>query len=137
MTDEVKLARYNLIKRPNTKAGGQAFSWVISARVNSETKPFYLGGSDKTEAEALERLKELDVEIARSTHKLVEEASRDLTTEQTARFYLFLGDFDEELRHLVYRAKRHAERKNSKKKADDHRPASPASPGKPLTPKRD
>ena len=90
-------------------------------------------------AKKFEALMELDLSIAQSTRRLVEAAGKDLSPEQTAKFYLFLGDFDQELRRMINRAKRHAER-GEKAVQRLHRrnaPAAPRAPGRPREPRRD
>ncbi len=94
---------------------------------------------DKVVAKKLEALMELELSIAQSTHRLVKEAGKDLSLEQTAKFYLFLGDFDQELRRMINRAKRHAERNETSGQRLHRRnePAAPQAPARPREPRRD
>lgn len=90
-------------------------------------------------AKKFEALMELDRSIAQSTRRLVEAAGKDLSPVQTAKFYLFLGDFDQELRRMITRAKRHAERDENAGQRLHRRnaPAGPRAPGRPREPVRD
>lgn len=56
--------------------------------------------------EALHSLLAFDREIAESTCTLVEAAQKDLSVAQTARYYLFLGDFENDMRRLIRLAQR-------------------------------
>ena len=89
-------------------------------------------------AKKFEALMELDLSIAQSTRRLVEAAGKDLSPGQTAKFYLFLGDFDQELRRMINRAKRHAERdeKAGQRLHRRNEPAAPRAPGRPREPRR-
>jgi len=58
----------------------------------------------------LEKLLNLEHEIAALTGKLVKEAEKDFDVSQTAKLYLFLGDFDNDMRRLIRRAQRLRER---------------------------
>lgn len=89
-------------------------------------------------AKKFEALIELDLSIAQSTRRLVQAAGKDLSPVQTAKFYLFLGDFDQELRRMINRAKRHAER-GEKAGQRLHRrdtPPAPRAPGRSREPRR-
>ena len=90
-------------------------------------------------AKKFEALMELDLSIAQSTRRLVEAAGKDLSPGQTAKFYLFLGDFDQELRRMINRAKRHAERdeKAGRRLHRRNEPPAPRAPGRLREPRRD
>lgn len=60
--------------------------------------------------ERLEKLLNLEHEIAELTGKLVKEAEKEFDVGQTAKLYLFLGDFENDMRRLIRRAQRLRER---------------------------
>lgn len=52
----------------------------------------------------LESLLSQEEDIAAVMHEMVKEAAKDLTAPQTAKLYLFVGEFETFMRDLVYRA---------------------------------
>lgn len=79
---------------------------------------------DATVKAKLDELMRLEVAIAQSTCTMIEESRKDLTLSETAKFYLFIGDFDHELRQLVMRARE----RSSQNHEQSHRPPSAAKP---------
>lgn len=63
------------------------------------------GAEDHALQQKLDAVVQLDHAAVDLTRNMVEEAGRDLTVAQKAKLYVFLGDFEREMRHLVQRAK--------------------------------
>ncbi len=61
--------------------------------------------SEEFIASRLDMLLDQDESIVSLTRTMIEEAQKDLTIEQTAKLYLFIGDFEQEMHQLILRAK--------------------------------
>lgn len=99
------------------------------------------GAAPEVISKKIESLMDFDLSIAQSTRRLVGEAANGLSVEKKARFYLFIEDFDQELRRLIMRAKRHADRaengsakRRPREPRRPHPPATPPAPQQPITP---
>ncbi len=83
---------------------------------------------DATVKAKLDEIMRLEAAIAQTTCTMIEESQKDLTLDQAAKLYLFIGDFDNELRQLVMRA-----RERSSQNHGQSRP--PTSAGRPHAPR--
>ena len=69
------------------------------------------GEDDIAVEQKLEKLLKLDITIAQLIEQMIDEAKNDLTTEQAAKFYLFIEDFEHELSRMIDKARELAQAK--------------------------
>lgn len=129
LSDEQTLA---LSKRAGSYKDELAeMKWQIAGAKHDLRVAVTRGESDEVVEKKLEDCLMQEEAIADLLRAMITESRKDLTVEQAAKFYLFVGDFENEMRDLIDRASQRAALKRTMEAqpAVRNEPASIARPG--------